>query len=247
MNSTSPSQKETALVTGGSGTIGSAIVCALAREGYRVAFTYNKNQASADALVEELGSKDVRSYQLDLLDREAVKALPKQIESDLGPIRVLINNAGTAQVLPFAMIEEEDWDTTLDTNLKSMFLMTKAVLRGMIRAKAGRIVNMSSLAGLRVLEVPVHYATAKSAVVGFTLALAREVGRYGIRVNAVAPGMIEGGVSRNIPEAQQDDYMRFCALSRKGQPEEVADTVVFLASEKSAYINAQVIQIDGGV
>jgi len=117
----------------------------------------------------------------------------------------------------------------------------------MIRRKAGSIINIGSLAGMRMLEVPVHYATAKSAIVGFTLALSREFGRYNIRVNAVAPGMLTDGVSVNVPAKQRDEYMHYCALSRAGRPEEVAELVAFLASDRAPYINAQTILVDGGL
>ena len=119
--------------------------------------------------------------------------------------------------------------------------------RGMIRRKAGSIVNMGSLAGMRVLEVPVHYAAAKSAVMGFTLALARELGRYNVRVNAVVPGMLTDGVSVNIPPKQQDKYKEFCCLARAGEPGEVAELVAFLASDRSSYVNAQMVFVDGGI
>jgi NAD(P)-dependent dehydrogenase (short-subunit alcohol dehydrogenase family) len=128
-----------------------------------------------------------------------------------------------------------------------MFLVTKAFVRGMIRRKQGAVVNLGSLAGMRMLEVPVHYATAKSAVVGFTLSLARELARYHVRVNAVVPGLITGGVSSNVPEKQQEDYFQHCAVGRAGKPEEVAELVAFLASDRASYISAQAIHIDGGV
>jgi NAD(P)-dependent dehydrogenase (short-subunit alcohol dehydrogenase family) len=135
----------------------------------------------------------------------------------------------------------------MNVNVKGMFLVTKAFARSMIRRKTGCIINIGSLAGMRMLEVPVHYATAKSAVVGFTLALARELGRYNIRVNAAVPGMLEGGVSDNIPDKQREQYIDYCALSRAGRCEEVAELVAFLASDRSSYINAQSILIDGGI
>ena len=135
----------------------------------------------------------------------------------------------------------------MDVNTKGMFLVTKAFARGMIRRKTGSIVNMGSLAGMRMLEVPVHYATAKSAVVGFTLALAREFGRYRVRVNAVVPGMLTEGVSINVPAKQRAEYETYCALSRAGKPEEVAELVAFLADSRSSYINGQAILVDGGI
>jgi 3-oxoacyl-[acyl-carrier protein] reductase len=240
---------QTAVVTGGSGAVGEAIVRVLAREGCRVAFTYKSNGERAKAIETELtaaGAK-VMAYSLDVLDGKAAVALAETVEKELGAVDILVNNAGFAQVLPFAMIEERDWDEMMDVNMKGMFLVTKAFVRGMIRRKRGSIVNMSSLAGVRMLEVPVHYATAKSAVLGFTLSLAHELGRYHVRVNAVAPGMLTGGVSVNVPEKQMDEYKRYCSLSRPGTPEEVAELVVFLASERAAYLNGQVIQVDGGI
>lgn len=238
-----------AFVTGGSGAVGSAIVRTLAREGARVAHSYKSNVEHARQLDAELAADGAvtRSYPLDVLDGKAAVKLAEKIEEQLGPVEIIVNNAGTTNVLPFAMIEEADWDLVMDVNVKGMFLVTKAFARGMIRRKTGSIVNIGSLAGVRMLEVPVHYAAAKSAVVGFTLALAREFGRYNVRVNAIAPGMLTEGVSVNVPEKQQAEYKNYCALSRAGQPEEVAELVAFLASDRSSYINAQSISIDGGI
>ena len=238
-----------ALVTGGSGSVGQATVRVLAREGCRVAFTYNNNDEAAEQLQAELsaGGAMARAFRLDVLDSKAIGELTQTIEKEIGPVDILVNNAGIAQIMPFAMIEEEDWDNIMDVNVKGMFLVTKAFARGMIRRKSGNIVNVGSLAGMRMLEVPVHYATAKSAVVGFTLSLARELGRYSVRVNAVVPGMLADGVSQNIPDKQRQEYNQFCALSRAGTSEEVAEAIAFLASPRSSYINGQAIFIDGGI
>ena len=238
-----------AFVTGGSGAIGQSIVRTLARENCRVIYSYKENSEKAHALDLELRNqgKEVWSFQLDVLDGPACAKLSQQIENGIGPVDILVNNAGIAQVMPFAMIEEKDWDSIMDTNVKGMFLVTKAFVRGMIRRKRGNIINIGSLAGMRMLEVPVHYATAKSAVSGFTMSLARELGRYNIRVNAAVPGMLEGGVSCNIPEKQYQQYISYCALSRPGKCDEVAELVAFLASDRSSYMTAQSILIDGGI
>lgn len=242
-------ESKTAFVTGGTGAVGSAIVRVLAREGAAVAYTYHRSAEKARRLDEELGGAGagVRSYPLDVLDGPGAVRLAEQVEREVGPVDVLVNNAGVAQVMPFALIEEADWDHVMDVNIKGMFLTTKAFARGMIRRKRGAIVNVGSLAGMRVVDVPVHYATAKSAVVGFTLSLAREFGRYGIRVNAVVPGMLTAGVSVNVPEKQREEYIRFCTLSRAGEPGEVAELVAFLASDRASYVNAQAILVDGGI
>jgi 3-oxoacyl-[acyl-carrier protein] reductase len=238
-----------AFVTGGSGALGAAIVRVLVREGCSVAFSYMSREPQARQLEEELtksGAK-VRAYPLDILDGAASVRLAQTIQDEFSSVDILVNNAGTAQVMPFALIEEQDWDRMMDVNVKGMFLVTKAFIRGMIRRKSGAIINVGSLAGMRMLEVPVHYATAKSAVVGFTLALAQEMGHYHIRVNAVMPGMLEKGVSVNIPPRLQDKYKDFCALSRAGTCEETAELIAFLASDRSSYINAQSILVDGGI
>ena len=238
-----------AFVTGGSGALGRTIVRTLTREGARVAYSYKTGFEKARQLDEALAATGsiVQSYPLDVLDGKAAAKLAETIEQQLGPVDILVNSAGTTHVMPFALIEEKDWDLVMDVNVKGMFLVTKAFVRGMIRRKAGNIINIGSLRGTRMLDVPVHYAAAKSAVVGFTLALARELGRYNIRVNTVVPGLLTEGISVNVPTKQQEEYKNYCALSRAGTTQEVAELVAFLASDKSSYINAQAIAIDGGI
>ena len=239
----------TALVTGGSGAIGSAICQALASHGAAVAFTYFRHPDKAMALsaeLEQAGCKCVAG-QVDASSAPAVQEFVGRVESELGRVDVLVNNIGGVQAMPFALIEEADWDQVISVNLKSLFLFTKAVVRGMIRRRAGVVLNLGSVGGHRLLEVPVHYATAKAGVTGFTLALAKELSRYGIRVNEVVPGLIEGGIGNNITERQLEDYKKFCTLGRAGRPEEVAELIAFLASSRAAYINAQSIVVDGGL
>jgi NAD(P)-dependent dehydrogenase (short-subunit alcohol dehydrogenase family) len=238
-----------AFVTGGTGATGAAIVRALARHQARVAYSFHTHDGKARQLDQELSDAgyQARSWLLEVLDGEGACRLAEIIEKEFGPIDILVNNAGITQVLPFALIEEEDWDRIMDVNVKGLFLVTKAFARSMVRRRKGAIINLGSLAGVRMLEVPVHYATAKAAVVGFTLSLARELSRYGIRVNAVVPGLLTEGVSHHVPEKQREDYIRHCALSRAGRPEEVGELVAFLASDRASYINAQAIHVDGGI
>jgi NAD(P)-dependent dehydrogenase (short-subunit alcohol dehydrogenase family) len=233
-----------ALVTGGSGAVGGAIVRRFSRDGLKVAFTFLHHQEVAEQLQNETGAF---GFQGDLTDRERVKEMVKQILETFGQIDVLVNNAGLTQVMPFALIEEEDWDQILTANLKTMFLVTKEVVRSMISHRSGVVINIGSLAGHRLLEVPVHYATAKAGVSGFTLSLAKELSRYHIRVNEVVPGLLSKGVGNLVPQKERAEYLRYCAAGRPGEPEEVAEVVAFLASEKAQYINAQRVFVDGGI
>ena len=237
------------VVTGGSGAIGSATARALAAQGAHVALTYKQNRERALALQAEIVALGCHCLieAVDACDGKAIEAFAGRVESELGPVDGLVNNLGATQVLPFALIEEADWDEMLTVNLKGLFLFSRAFVRGMIRRKGGAVVNLGSLAGHRLLEVPVHYATAKAAVTGFTLALAKEVSRYGIRVNEVVPGLIGAGVGLNVTDRQLAAYNEHCALGRAGRPEEVAELVVFLVSDRASYVNAQSIAIDGGL
>ena len=238
-----------AFVTGGTGAVGAAIVRCLAERGAQVTFSFNSREDVARQLEKEMAARNltVQGYALDVTGAAAAGELAERIENELGPVDILVNNAGVTQIMPFALLEEADWDMVMDVNVKGMFLVTKAFARGMIRRRRGAIVNLGSLAGARMLEVPVHYATAKSAVVGFTLSLARELSRYHIRVNALVPGLLEGGVSGLVPDKQREDYLQHCSAGRVGKPEEVAELVAFLASDRASYINAQAIHIDGGI
>jgi 3-oxoacyl-[acyl-carrier protein] reductase len=232
------------LVTGGSGALGGALVRRFHRDGAAIAFTYHRDEAAANALSAETGAMPV---QADLTKADQARSAVAAATERLGSIDVLVNNAGLTQVMPFALIEEEDWDAVLAANLKSMFLVTREVVRGMVARKSGIIINIGSLAGHRLLEVPVHYATAKAGVSGFTLALAKELARYNVRVNSVVPGLLDDGVGRMVPEKEKTEYLRYCAAGRPGKMSEVAEVVAFLASESASYMNAQNVFVDGGI
>ena len=240
---------KSALVTGGSGAIGAAICLALAKSGADVAFTYYRNEENAQAVGEMIkaSGRECIYKKVQSSDSQGIHAFCREVETAYGEIDILINNIGATQIMPFALMEEDDWDEMMDVNLKGMFLFCKAVVPGMIRKRSGAILNIGSIAGRRLLEVPVHYATAKAGVSGFTLSLAKELCRYNIRVNELTPGLIEGGVGLNINEKQLEEFNRFCASGRPGKPEEVAELACFLVSDKASYINAQSIVIDGGL
>ncbi len=237
------------LVTGGTGAVGKAICQALARDGSDIAFTFHKQEARAHELAAEIESLGRRVFfaPVEARSGQAIEAFCTRVEEEFGRIDVLVNNLGIIQVMPFALLDEEDWDDIMQVNIKSMFLFSKAVLRGMVRRKQGVILNMGSIGGHRLLEVPVHYATAKAAVSGFTLSLAKELCRYGIRVNEICPGLIEGGIGSNVSPRQLEEYNAYCSMGRPGDPREVAEMVAFLASARATYINAQRMVIDGGL
>ncbi len=232
-------------VSGGTGYLGEAVCRAAASHGARVIFSYQRNEAKAKALASELPGG--RAIRLDIRDRAAIEDAAGDIHRDAEAVDVLVNNAAVSQVMPFSMLEAEDLDLLLDVNVRGTFFLTKALVRRMVRRKRGTIVNIGSLAGHRMLDVPVHYALTKAAVAGFGTALAAELRRYNIRVNTVSPGLLADGVARGVPGAQVQDYLKHCAAGRPGTAAEVAETVCFLASDRSAYINGQNIFVDGGI
>lgn len=238
-----------ALVTGGSRGLGRAICEVLAREGAEVCFTYNKNEAEAAKVtqaIEALGRK-AHPYRCSVLDGKATAAMVADIEAKLGRIDILVNNAGVTQVMPFALIEEEDWDHVFDINVKGTYLTTHAVARGMIRQKKGKILNVSSLAGITLIKAPVHYAASKAAIHGFTMALSKELARYNIHVNGIAPGLLDEGVGTYLNAEQNADYMKHCSLGRPGTTREIAEMVAFMVSDRCSYLSGTTILADGGL
>jgi 3-oxoacyl-[acyl-carrier protein] reductase len=238
-----------ALVTGGSRGLGRAICVTLAGEGARVAFNYSKSDddaAQTVAACEAMGGK-ASAHRVSVLDKPGLDELVQMLDRAHGKVDILVNNAGFGQVVPLALMEEADWDSMMDTHVKGAFFSTQAVLRVMVREKYGRIINVGSLAGIKMMQAPVHYATAKAALKGFTEALAKEVGRYGITVNCVAPGILEEGVSDHLPPARKEEYVRHCALRRTGTCAEAANVIAFVASEKSSYMNGATVVVDGAV
>ncbi|MBX3470492.1 MAG: SDR family oxidoreductase [Planctomycetes bacterium] len=237
------------LVTGASRGLGRALVREFVRQGAQVAFTYGRDDAGAQetlALAAAAG-REALARKVSVLDGPGTEALVADLERAWGGLDVLVNNAGITQALPLALLEEEDWDRVMDVNVKGTFLTSRAVVKGMIRRKAGVILNLGSLAGVRMIEAPVHYYTSKAAIKGFTEALAKEVARYRIRVLCLAPGLLDDGVGRNLPEHRLKDYLAHDALGRVGTVEEVARLAAFLVSDRNAYMNGETVVVDGGL
>ena len=239
---------EVALVTGGSRGLGQAIARVFAGEGARVAFSYTRDEAGSQKTLELCGGAGrARAFQASVLDAPATASMVAEIERDWGSIDILVNNAAVSQNMPLALMEEDDWDRVMDINVKGTFLTARAVLRGMIRRKRGVVLNIGSLAGVRMIDAPVHYCASKAAIKGLTEALAKEVARYGIRVICLAPGLLEEGVGRNLPEHRLADYLKHCALGRVGTFDEIARLAAFLVSGLNGYMSGETVIADGGV
>jgi len=241
--------EKVAVVTGGSRGIGRAIALELARRGAKVVVNYHKSPEAAEAVVSEIQASggQAAAFQADVAEAGAAQNLIKFAIETFGDLHILVNNAGITRDKLIVMITEEDWDAVLDTNLKSTFICSKAAVRHMIRKRYGRIINIASVAGQMGNPGQTNYSASKAGQIGFTKALAREVAGRNITVNAVAPGFIDTEILLSMPPETLEAALKFVPLGRKGQPEEIAYAVVFLASDQAAYITGQVLGVDGGM
>jgi len=236
------------LITGGSRGIGAAIVRKYIAEGAKVAFTYRSSSEKADALVAELGTADtIKAYQSDAASYEQAEALIKEVIADFGQIDILINNAGITKDNLMLRMSEEAWDTVIQTNLKSVFNLTKHIMRPMLKQRAGSIINMSSVVGVFGNAGQANYAASKAGIFGFTKSIAKEVGSRGIRCNAIAPGFIATEMTDELDEKTKEAFLNGIPLKRWGNAEEVADACVFLGSDNSKYISGQTLSVCGGL
>ena len=240
---------QVAIVTGGSRGIGRAIVQAFAAEGAKVAIVFRGNQSAADSLVQELtqASRTVIGVQCDVADSTSVEACVKKVETDLGPIDILVNNAGVIEDDLFVRLDPERWNKVISTNLGGTYNCCHAVAFSMMRKRAGRIINVSSVAATHVNPGQTNYAASKGAINSFTRALAVELAGRGVTVNAIAPGFIETDMSAAVRNKAGDLIRKFIPMKRIGLPEDIAKVALFLASGDSAYITGQVLTVDGGL
>ena len=234
-----------AFVTGSTRGIGLAIARALHGAGASVAIV-GREQARAAAVAAELGER-AAGFACDVADGGQVEAAIAAAETALGPIDVLVNNAGLTRDNILLRLTDADWDTVLDANLKGAFHTTRAVIKGMMKRRAGRIVNITSIVGLTGNKGQANYAASKAGLIGFTKSVAKEYASRGILVNCVAPGFIETDMTAALPDAARASLLEDIALGRLGRPEDVAGAVLFLASDLAAYVTGQVLVVDGGM
>lgn len=238
-----------ALVTGASRGIGRAIAVELAKNGANIAISYVNNKDKAEEVVNEIKRYGVKAIAVkaDVSKEEEVLNMVKIVKESIGSIDILVNNAGINRDNLLMRMSTEDWDKVIDTNLKGTYLCSKALIRDMIKKKSGKIINIASVAGVAGNFGQTNYSASKAGVIGFTKSLAKEVASRGINVNAIAPGLIETDMTLALKEDIRDSLVKNIPMGRLGTVQDIANIVIFLASEKSNYITGQVINVDGGM
>lgn len=242
-------ENKIALVTGGSRGIGRAIALELAKSGVNIGISYVSNSEKASEVIEEIKEYGVKAIavQGNVSIEEDVTNMVKSIEKELGAIDILVNNAGVTKDNLLIRMKTEEWDQVMDVNLKGTFLCTKAVSRGMMKKRYGKIINITSVVGIMGNPGQGNYSASKAGVIGFTKSMAKELSSRGIRVNAIAPGFIETDMTDVLKDEIKETMLNAIPLNTLGKPKDIANLVVFLASDRSDYITGQVINVDGGL
>jgi len=242
-------ENKTAIITGATRGIGRGIAVEFAKQGANVAFTYSSSVDAANALETELNEIGIKAkgYQSNAAEFDTAQELAKEILKEFGSIDILVNNAGITKDNLLMRISEDDFDKVIDVNLKSVFNMTKAVIRPMMKQRSGSIINMSSVVGLKGNAGQSNYAASKSGILGFSKSVALELGSRNIRSNVIAPGFIETEMTGKLDEATVQTWRDAIPLKRGGTPEDIANACVFLASDMSSYITGQTLSVDGGM
>jgi len=240
---------KTAIITGGSRGIGKGIVEIFAKHGANIAFTYSSSAEAAEELASRTSKEGVkvRAYQSDASSFEQSQDLATEVMEEFGSIDILVNNAGITKDNLLMRMSEEDFDKVIEVNLKSVFNMTKAVQRTMLKQRKGSIINMSSVVGVKGNAGQTNYAASKAGIIGFSKSVALELGSRDIRCNVVAPGFIETEMTAKLDEATVQSWRDAIPLKRGGTPEDIANACVFLASDLSAYVTGQTLNVDGGM
>ena len=238
-----------ALVTGGSRGIGRAIALRLAADGHAVAVNYAANRAAAEEVVEMITANggSAIAVRADVGDTDAVTAMFETVEEHLGRVEVLVNNAGITRDDLLLRMGPEAWDQVIQTNLRSVYLCSRAAMRGMLRSRWGRIISVSSISGISGNPGQANYAASKAGIIGFSKSIAREIGSRNITVNVVAPGFIETDMTKGLGTEIAEEVTRRVAVGRLGRPEEIAAAVGYLASDDAAYVTGQTLVVDGGL
>lgn len=242
-------QDKTALITGASRGIGNAIAKKYAEQGANIAFTYLSSEEKAKQLEEELQKMGIKAkgYKSNAASFDEAQELSKQVKEDFGGIHVLVNNAGITRDNLLLRLQENDWDKVLETNLKSIFNLTKPVSYIMLKQREGSIINLTSIVGQKGQAGQSNYSASKAGIIGFTKSIADELGSRNIRSNAIAPGFIQTDMTDELPEETKKTYLSGIPMKRLGNPEEIAKAALFLACDLSSYVNGQVLSVCGGL
>jgi 3-oxoacyl-[acyl-carrier protein] reductase len=237
-----------AFITGGTRGIGAALCEVFAREGADIAFNYHARDDLAESVIEKVRSfgRRAHAFKISVTDRVGLKKIVRELEGEWGGIDVLVNNAAINKADNFATTTDRSWDEVINTNVNSLFAVTKPIYKRMIRQRHGSILNITSIGALRALPTSVHYATSKAAMIGFTKCLSREAANFGVTVNAIAAGIFDTDLAHTLPERLLQVHELWVSRGRMGRPAELAELAAFLVSDRNSYMNGEVIIVDGG-